>query len=68
MGMWIINNLSKELAIEVPEMVTMAKQSSYHEIFDVNDKAFLSPINMKEAILDYLKQKNKPPFLTSVSL
>lgn len=60
MGMWIINNLSKELAIEVPEMVTMAKQSSYHEIFDVNDKAFLSPINMKEAILDYLKQKNKP--------
>lgn len=60
MGMWIINFLSKELDMKVIDMVELSKKSSYKEIFNVNDEVFLSPKNMKEAIISYLKERNRP--------
>ena len=58
MGLWIIQCLAKELNLSFTEMVELAKASSYKEIFDVNDSVFLSSLNMKESIIDYLKEKN----------
>ena len=54
--MWIIQSLRKELCPDMPygDIVTMAKESSYCEIFDVNDDAFTAPKSMKDAIADYL--------------
>lgn len=61
MGLWIIQALSKELNIEIPKMVEMAKSSQYMEIFDVNDNRFLSTSNMKNEIISYLKENNIKP-------
>ena len=55
-GMWIIQSLRKELCPDTPygDIVTMATESDYAEIFDVNDEAFTAPKSMKDAIKDYL--------------
>lgn len=50
MGLWIIQCISKELNLDFVTMMTMAKSSSFNEIFNVNDKRFLSPTNMVEEI------------------
>ena len=59
MGLWIIQNLSKELNIDFKEMINLAKKSSYCEIYDVNDECFLSPKNMLEEIILWYKRHNK---------
>ena len=51
MGLWIIQNLQKMLGISFPEMVELAKSSTYEKLFDVNLPCFLDPFNMKEDIL-----------------
>ena len=38
----------------------MAQKSSFAEIFDVNDPAFLAPESMKGAIEKYLSERGKP--------
>ena len=38
----------------------MASTSNYRETFDVNDKSFMAPDSMKEAIADYLAKRGKP--------
>ena len=57
MGLWILQNLEKELKIDVKSMIITAKTSKNAIIFDVNDKAFLSPKSMKETILKFMNNK-----------
>ena len=61
-GMWIIQSLRKEMCPDMPygDIADMAEKSSYAEIFDVNDDAFMAPDSMKEAIKDYLVAHGKP--------
>lgn len=65
-GMWIIQSLRKELCPETSygDIADMAKGSSYAEIFNVNDDAFMAPVSMKDAIKDYLVAKGKRPPVT----
>ena len=65
-GMWIIQSLRKELCPETSyvDIAKMASESSFTEVFDVNDDAFLAPESMKQAIGDYLRAQGKPVPLT----
>ena len=58
-GMWIIQSLRKELCPETSyqEIADMAQTSSYTEVFDVNDEAFMAPKSMKEAIRTYFAER-----------
>ncbi len=58
MGLWIIQNLHKEIKIIIEKMVILAKTSNYQEIFDVNDPIFLAPTSMKEAIIKWFEDRN----------
>ncbi len=51
MGMWLINELRKELCPDMPfpEIVQMAEQSDCRVIVDANAQEFLAPESMKEA-------------------
>ena len=57
MGLWIIQNLQKMLGISFPEMVDLARSSSYDKIFDVNLPCFLEPFHIREDILRELKEE-----------
>lgn len=61
MGLWIIQNLSKELNLDFDEMINSAKNSNYKELYDVNDNRFLSPNNMKEEIINWYIEHNLIP-------
>ena len=65
-GMWIIQSLRKEMCPDTPygDIADMARASSYCEIFDVNDEAFMAPDSMKDAIRDYLTSRGKPAPVT----
>ena len=60
-GMWIIQSLRKELCPDTSygEIADMAAASSFAEVFDVNDQAFMAPKSMKAAIADYLTSHGK---------
>ena len=60
-GMWIIQSLRKEMCPDTSygDIADMAAKSSYAEIFDVNDDAFMAPESMKDAIRDYLVAHGK---------
>lgn len=61
MGLWIVQNLKKELTnLDFGQMVELAKTSSYKEIFDVNDFRFYAPLNMTDEIMGYFKEHKKP--------
>lgn len=57
MGLWIIQNLKAELNLDFGEMVELAKTSTYEKIFDVNNKRFYEPGNMRGNIVDELGEK-----------
>ena len=61
-GMWIIQSLRTELCPDAgwDEIVDMAKESGYSEIFDVNDDVFMAPASMAGAIKDYLTARGCP--------
>ena len=58
MGLWIIQGLAKQMNLDFPTMVKMARESKYNKIFDVNDKVFLSSLDMKNEIINWFKNKN----------
>ena len=60
MGMWIVNELRKELCPETDfkDIVIGAEASVYEEVLNANDESLLSPKSMKEAF-DHLLE-NKP--------
>ena len=60
-GMWIVQSLRAELCPELSysEIVDIAKESTFGEIFDVNDDMFTAPDSMKNAIDRYLFANGK---------
>lgn len=60
MGMWITQNLKKELGIDFKEMETLSRESSYDKLFDANDNRFMAPTNMKAEILSALGEQDLP--------
>lgn len=61
MGLWIIQGLAKQMNLSFPQMVELAEQSSYSELFDVNDDCFLSSLDMKQEIIKWFKRNAKEP-------
>jgi len=60
MGLWIVQELKKELNYDSYEkIVETAKKSSYIKTFDVNQQKFLSPKSMKEVIKKDLERRYK---------
>lgn len=59
MGLWMIQSVRRELnkKYSFDELCDMARQSDFNEIIDVNDKAFLAPDSMINAISDYCKMR-----------
>ena len=57
MGLWIIQNLAKQMNLDFATMVKMAKESEYNEVFDVNNPMFLSALDMKIAIKNYFMER-----------
>lgn len=61
MGLWIVQNLKKEIGnLDFSKMVELAKTSSYTQIFDVNDFRFYAPQNMTKEIIGYFQENQKP--------
>ena len=61
-GMWIIQSLRSELCPDTSygDIAKMASESSFTELFNVNDDRFMAPDSMAEAISSYLKEAGKP--------
>ena len=61
MGMWVVNNLKKELCPDMPfdEIIRGARESAYCETADINAPQFLSPERMTEAFDVSVKQVPK---------
>lgn len=59
MGMWLINELKKELCPNTSfnEIVKLAKESNFNETIGANDADFLAPKSMKEAFDKHLNSK-----------
>lgn len=51
MGMWLVNELQRELCPEmsISDIVRKAEESNFNEIIDANDSSLLSPESMKKA-------------------
>lgn len=57
MGLWIIQNLIREMNLEIVEAIELAKTSKENNIkLDINNDRFLSTNNMQEEILSYLNE------------
>lgn len=59
MGMWLVNGIVKKHGIGFPEAVSLAEQSSYTGLFDVNDGTLTAPEDMETAVRGLLKEE--PP-------
>ena len=59
MGMWIVNELKRELCPEedIRDIVVKAEMNSYEGVLDANDPALFSPASMKKAFDGLLKEK-----------
>lgn len=59
MGMWVVNRLRDELCPDkpFPQIVEEARQSTFNDYVDVNDKMFLAPKSMKEAFDKWLENE-----------
>lgn len=51
MGMWLVNELQRELCPDIPfpEIVKMAQESTFEALADANAQEFLAPESMKSA-------------------
>ena len=60
MGMWVVNELKKELcpSLSFDEIIGLSKESSFEEEVDINKEIFLSPKSMKEAFNSELNNSN----------
>lgn len=54
MGLWIIQNLQKQMQLSFEEMMQMAQKSKYVSLFDVNDPRFYAPDDMYQTIVQTL--------------
>lgn len=62
MGLWMIQNVKKELNDEYSfaELCDMASKESITSIVDCNDDCFLAPENMTEAVQKFCADTNQP--------
>lgn len=60
MGMWLINEVQRKYGLPITEIVRLAQESSYCELFDVNDESLTAPVDMEEAIRKLLDKDGKP--------
>lgn len=62
MGMWLFQNIRKNLDYEFTydQMMNLARESDYDKLIDPNDKSFVAPDNMIEAIRKYLGDEELP--------
>ncbi len=65
MGMWVVNNLKKELAPDISfgELTELARSSAFEGTVDVNENKFLAPESMKAAF-DSSFDRGKGPVST----
>ncbi len=62
MGMWIFQNVRKELGGTFSELTAAAAASDYTETFNVNKKEFFAPKSMTDAIKnDFIERGITPP-------
>ncbi len=63
MGMWIINNLKKELLPDASfaEIIDLCKKSTFELFPNVNDNSFMAPVSMKGAFDDWFKNSKEKP-------
>lgn len=54
MGLWLLQQLQKEIGDDFGAMAQMARDSGEHRIFDVNHPRFTAPESMKAAVLEAL--------------
>ncbi len=61
MGMWVVNNLKKELCpdLDFPTLIEQARNSTFDGVVDVNEQKFLAPQSMVQAF-DSCFDTNKP--------
>lgn len=55
MGMWLVNELRKEVPVSFEELAEKLPLTTYNQVFDVNDTSLTAPKSMKEALLNLLK-------------
>lgn len=60
MGMWVVNNISKENGITPIEFRKNVLSSNYKYTFDINSKELLAPSNMTEAVKCELRKVGAP--------
>ena len=58
MGLWIIQNLSKQFNLDFVSMTELAKTSNYKQIYDVNDEVFLANNDVRQAIINWYFKRN----------
>lgn len=61
-GFWVVQQLREQIPINSSwsEMVEMAETSGYDTPIDINSPLLFSPDNMKEAVLEQLKNQGAP--------
>jgi rhamnulokinase len=57
MGLWIIQRLQKQMSLSFDEMDALARTSVFTKTFDVNDRRFSAPSDMRKEILSALENK-----------
>lgn len=64
MGMWIVNELQKQLCPEenIADIVVKAEESCYEGVLDANDASLLAPASMVQAFDDLLEEKPSTPY------
>ena len=64
MGMWIVNQLQKELCPDekIGDIVLKAEGSTFEGVLDANDESLLAPFSMKKAFDDLLAEKPESPY------
>lgn len=60
MGLWMIQCLGKELKADFSEMISLAKQSRYAEVLDVDDPCFLRAESMRMAVQSWFEARGRP--------
>jgi len=59
MGMWVVNQISQQKSIIIPEICQKLDNISFDKTFNVNDGSLLSPSDMETAVRALLKD-NQP--------
>ena len=64
MGMWVVNELQKQLCPDekITNIVAKAEKSCYEGVLDANDASLLAPSSMAQAFDELLEEKPTTPY------